>query len=490
MTSRITPVRLTAATAVTAALTAGLLAVPATATAAPAPSRLSGDFDGDGYRDVAVAAPAATVGGKKWAGQVVVTYGTGQGLDSTARRSVISQDSPGVPGAAEKNDEFGSRLAVADLNGDGYSDLAVSAPKEKVGRKEDAGALVIVWGSRKGLSGATTVKNPQPLWGSCFGIGLAAADFTGDGKPDLAVAAQSDTGRNAYRIRLIRGPFTQQGRTGKVTTYQAPLERPGLTAGHVNGDKKADLIVTGLQTGKDVLGAAVFYKGTASGLAKGAKLRAGTTAAVGDLDGDGYGDIALGNPDEPDVEPSGSKGGEISVVYGTKSGPSKTRRKTLTQSSAGVPGASATGDGFGSAVAIGDFDGDRRADLAVGVPGKTYGEDPYLYGAGGVVYLRGSASGLTTAGATAVHQDSAGVPGKREADNTFGEALLATDVNGDGRADLTIASSQANAEAGALWHLPGARGSVPYSTTASTGFGPGQLGLSKKYSAFGTMLAG
>ncbi|WP_161624811.1 FG-GAP and VCBS repeat-containing protein [Streptomyces spectabilis] len=478
----------------TAALTAGLLAVPAAATAAPAPSRLSGDFDGDGYRDVAVAAPAATVGGKKGAGQVVVTYGTGQGLASTARRAVISQNSPKVPGAAEKNDEFGEQIAVADLNGDGYSDLAVSAPAEKVGRKDDAGALVIVWGSRKGLSGATTVKNPQLLSGSCFGIGLAAADFTGDGKPDLAVAAQSDTGRNAYRIRLVRGPFTKQGRTDKVTTHRAPLERPDLTAGHVNGDKKADLIVTGLQTGKDALGAAVFYKGTASGLAKGAKMRAGTTAAVGDRYGYGYGygygDIVLGNPDEPDAEPSGSKGGEISVIYGTKSGPSKTRRKTLTQSSAGVPGASETGDGFGSAVAIGDFDGDRRADLAVGVPGKTYDKDPYLYGAGAVVYLRGSASGLTTAGATAVHQDSAGVPGTPRDSNAFGEALLASDVNGDGRADLTIASPQANADEGAIWHLPGARGSLPYSTTASTGFGPGQLGLSKKHSASGAMLAG
>ncbi|MEI5102869.1 integrin alpha [Streptomyces sp. PmtG] len=93
MTSRTTPGRLAAATAVAAALTAGLLAVPTTATAAPAPSRLTGDFNGDGHRDFAVAAPAATVGGKTWAGQVVVTYGTGRSTrkaTATPIRNLVS----------------------------------------------------------------------------------------------------------------------------------------------------------------------------------------------------------------------------------------------------------------------------------------------------------------------------------------------------------------------------------------------------------------
>ncbi|MFE6756703.1 FG-GAP and VCBS repeat-containing protein [Streptomyces sp. NPDC057684] len=472
-------------------LTAGLLTLPLTAEpASAAPSGLAGDFNGDGYRDAAVAAPAATVGGKSWAGQVTVVYGTAGGLDP-ARHAVISQDTSGIPGAAETDDEFGDRLAAADLNRDGYSDLIVGAEHEAVGSKQDSGTVVILWGSSSGLSGGTTVKNPLPLYGSYFGLGIAAGDFTGDGKPDLAVSAQSDTGANPYRIRLIRGPFSKAGSTGTVSTYTPGVDRPGLTTGKVDGDTKSDLVVTGKKTNSDHLAAALYYQGTSSGLSKGATLRAGTNAAVGDIDHDGYGDIALGNPDDPDTEPSGSTGGEVSVIYGTSSGPSSTRRTTLTQASAGVPDSASYGDRFGEAVALGDLDKDGYADLAVGAPGESFGDElDYRSSAGAITLLPGSASGVTTTGAVALTQDSPGVPGTMEAADRFGAQLLASDVNGDGHADLTAIAAQENDDAGALWHLPGATGSL-YSTTTSTSFGPTKAGLSSNQrGAFGWDLAG
>ncbi|MFD7812431.1 FG-GAP-like repeat-containing protein [Streptomyces sp. NPDC059785] len=472
-----------------ACLTGGLLALPTTASAAP--SGLAGDFNGDGYRDVAIAAPAATVGGKTWAGQVVAVYGSSTG-PNPAKRTVISQNTSGIPGAAEKDDRFGDQIATADLNRDGYSDLVIAAQHEAVGSKEDSGTVVIVWGSKSGLSGGTTVKNPQPLYGSYFGLSIAAADFTGDGKPDLAISAQSDTGSNPYRIRLIRGPFAKSGSTGSVSSYTPGVDKPGLTAGNVDKDARADLVVTGQQTNKDVLAAARYYKGTASGLSKAStNLRAGTTAAIGDLDGDGYGDIALGNPDEPDTEPSGSKGGEVSVVYGTSSGPSASRRTTLTQSTAGVPDAAEYGDRFGEAVAIGDLDKDGRADLAIGAPGETFGDDTlYLPSAGALTLLRGSASGVTTTGAVFLTQDSPGVPGALEGGDRFGSRLLTSDVDRDGRADLTVIADNENDGSGAAWHLPGAATSL-YSTTRSASFGPTKIGLSSKQNgAFGSALTG
>lgn len=484
------PLRTTALAALTVA---GLIPLTLTTVtpAAAAPSGLQGDFNGDGYRDVAVAAPGATVSGKKWAGQVAVVFGTASGLDP-AKRQVVSQNTAGIPGTAETDDEFGDQVAAADLDRDGYSDLIVGTQHETSGSAEDAGTVVVVWGSSSGLSGGTTVKNPQTLYGSYFGMSIAAADFTGDGKPDLAISAQSDSENpSSYRVRLIRGPFTRSGSTGAVTTYSPGIDRPALTAGRVSGDTKADLVVTGRKPNSDQLATAVYYKGTASGLSRAATLRTAVTAAIGDLDKDGYGDIVLGNPEEPDSEPSASTGGKIHVIYGTGSGPSSSRRVSYTQNTAGVPDSSEYGDGFGQALAIGDFDRNGYADLAVGAPGESFGDDNhYISSAGAITLLRGSAAGMTTTGAVFLTQDSTGVPGTSEAGDSFGSTLLASDVDRDGHADLTAIGAQENDPAGAAWFLPGAASTL-YSTTASTSFGPTRLGLSTAQGgAFGADLAG
>jgi hypothetical protein len=482
-----TPFRTTFSLAAVTALAAGLLTVAAGGASA-APSGLAGDFNGDGYRDLAIGAPSADVGSKTDAGKVAVVYGTAKGLDPS-RRTLISQDSAGIPGAAEKFDYFGTDLAAADLNRDGYGDLIVSAPDEDTADGESAGSVVIVWGGSKGLSGGTTVPNPQPLYGSYFGTSIAAADFTGDGKPDLAIGAQGYTDP-AWKIRLVRGPFTKSGSHGKITSYSSPVDRPNLVAGEVTKDAAADLVVQGVTFNKDTLGASVFYKGASTGLVKGSTLPAGTNAAVGDLDKDGYGDIVIGNPSDPDSDPSGSKGGEVGIVYGAAAGPSATRRTNLTQNSAGVPGTSTHSDGFGNSVAVGDFDKDGYGDLAAGVPGKTFGVDPdATMFAGAVVVLRGSAKGVTTTGARSLSQDTAGVPGASEDGDGFGDQLLASDVNRDGYADLSVVAGQEDADAGGLTFLRGAAG-TGFPAAGSVGFGPKGLGLPATYSGFGHPLAG
>lgn len=156
--------RTTLATAAATALAAGLLtAVTGTAAAAdhaaPAANGRQGDFNGDGYRDLAVAAPSATVDGKKGAGAVTVLYGSAHGVDAS-RRTTLTQNSPGVPGAAEAGDLFGASLATGDFNSDGFADLAVSAPYEDISTDADAGTVQILWAPP--AASPETAASPSP----------------------------------------------------------------------------------------------------------------------------------------------------------------------------------------------------------------------------------------------------------------------------------------------------------------------------------------
>lgn len=147
------------ATVVAAALAGGLLiTLPGGASAAA--SGLADDFNGDGYRDLATGAPDAVAGGKAKAGAVVVKYGSSSGI-SAARHKTTSQSSSGVPGTSETSDRFGTELAHGDLNNDGYGDLVVGTPLEDVSGDVDGGSVTILWGGSSGLSGGTTISDPN-----------------------------------------------------------------------------------------------------------------------------------------------------------------------------------------------------------------------------------------------------------------------------------------------------------------------------------------
>ncbi|TLS46933.1 hypothetical protein FE633_07580 [Streptomyces montanus] len=452
--------RLALATATAAALTGGLLTfTAATATAGDSVHHPVADFNNDGYGDVAYSAGYATVGGKRGAGQIVALYGSASGVTST-KRATISQNTTGVPGNAETGDGFGWVSAYGDFNSDGFDDLAVSAPYEDVDGDTDGGTVLVAWGSASGLSGATTVKDPAVSSHDRWGAALAAGDFDGDGTEDLAVGSSSN------RVYVFKGGISKTGTYGGRYSFTTDIQSGGgagtinLTAGDANGDQRTDLVVDGYETDSDYGWNTNFYvPGSASGLdaASARELKRGVITGIADVNGDGFGDIVTGQDWDPAKAGSGdpsmpetSTGGKVHIIYGSADGPATT--VAVTQDSGNVPGSSERGDFFGSELSLGDINGDGYADLAAGAPGENLNS---VVNTGAVTVLYGSASGLdTSSGYQYFAQSSYGVPGTDEKDDLFGGEVKLTDVNGDGKADLTVGAYGENDFNGSLVYLP------------------------------------
>jgi FG-GAP-like repeat/FG-GAP repeat len=419
-----------------------------------------GDFDGDGFADLAVGVTFEDVGAIVDAGAVNVLYGTASGLTGSGSQ-LFTQDSPGVGSSAEREDNFGSTLAAGDFDGDGFADLAVGVWRENVGTAVNGGAVNVVYGTAGGLAGTGSQFLTQDSPGvpgvveadDEFGFALGAGDFNRDRFADLAVGAPGED----YAGVPDRGgavnvlPGSAAGLTGsgsRLFTQDSPgvpgVAESGdnfgtaLAVGDFDGDGFADLAVGGAEdvgTAEDA-GAINVLRGSAGGLTGvGSQLLTRNSPGVpgsaepqdgfgfislaaGDFDGDGVADLAVGVSEQSGIAGAGA----VVVLPGSTAGLTGTGSQLFTQDSPGVPDSAEFRDQFGSALAAGDFDNDRRVDLAVGVPGETVGSFEF---AGAVNVLRGSAGGLTGTGSQLFTQDSPGVPGAVEFDDFFGEALAA-----------------------------------------------------------------
>ncbi|MGW6275734.1 FG-GAP-like repeat-containing protein [Streptomyces sp. NPDC055060] len=153
---------------------------------------------------------------------------------------------------------------------------------------------------------------------------------------------------------------------------------------------------------------------------------AGRNSAIptADFNRDGITDLVAGTP-----KASGGVG-SLTIVPGGLDGPVAGSKKTLTQSSPGVPGASEAGDNWAAATAWGDINGDGHADLAIGAPGE---DDTTNKDRGAVTILYGPAFDTGTDMQLA---DDFHYPGAR-----FGSAVAVGDFNADGKADVFSAST-------------------------------------------------
>ncbi|MBT2449939.1 VCBS repeat-containing protein [Streptomyces sp. ISL-43] len=458
--------RNTLATLTVAAVTGGGLLLPAgTAAAAPIPAPKA-DFNGDGFADMVVGTPNAKVGEVRAAGQAVVLYGSTAGV-TAAKRQLLTQASPGIPGAPEDGDGFGGVSAVGDFDGDGFSDLAVTAH----GEDDLAGLLTVVWGSKDGLTTGVALADPDKLATQTpqnrrtWGAKLAAGDFDGDGKDELVVAASANANVNStlYTFKNLAKSGTQAAPAKTQLGLRLTTSLAGIAAGDVNGDGRDDLVLAGTANSLNH-----FVPGSPTGLlpADAKPVGPGNAPAVGDINGDGYGDVVIGNR-------YGAKGGQILVSYGSAAGPSATP-VAVDQDTPGVPGADEQGDGFGVSVALGDVDGDGYQDVAVGSYGESLDTADL---AGGVHLFRGSASGLVTStGVVGLTRNSAGVPGDARRAEQFGVKVKLTDANKDGKADLIVGASDADGvNAGSVTYLPSSGAKV--GGTGSRMILPAEVGL-------------
>jgi len=117
------------------------------------PCKNYGDFNGDGFKDLAIGVPSEDIKGIVDAGAVNIIYGSVQGIhrDAGLPDQFVHQDSIGIDDEPEENDHFGEDLAAGDFNGDGFDDLVIGVKHEKVNGKKKAGAVHVIYGSALGL---------------------------------------------------------------------------------------------------------------------------------------------------------------------------------------------------------------------------------------------------------------------------------------------------------------------------------------------------
>ena len=291
---------------------------------------------------------------------------------------------------------FGSGLpkeyvASGNFNSDGKADLVVA----NWNNSDSPGSVSVMLGNGDG-----TFQTPLTYVVGSDPSSVVVGDFNGDGRADLAVA---DAGDNSFSVLIGNGDGTFQAAVTYPVGGVFPLS---IGIGDFNGDAKADLVVANNNPTSFSPGNVSVFLGNGDGTFRPVTLYTvglnPTFVAVGDFNGDGTADLVVTNGNNL------SSNGSVSVLLGNGDGTFQAAVNYLV--------------GAGpDCVAIGDFNGDAVADLAVTNSGN----------ASGVSILLGNGDGTFQAAAN-------------YAADTAPSSIAVADIDGDGKADLVVSHPQSN----------------------------------------------
>jgi Galactose oxidase-like, Early set domain/FG-GAP repeat len=343
----------------------------------------SADFNGDGFSDAVVADPYADPGGVSDAGQVTVLYGNSSTIGGGSVNTLM-QGSNSVGDGTSSGDRFGTSLAAADFDNDGYTDLLVGTPYEDVGSQTDAGLAQVIWGSSGGLGEG---KGSSQLTQTSFGRTVTAGDQLG-----YVVDATNELGVDLpmLAVGVPGGDVAGQNDAGWAGFFTAGLSDPRAVDQNTPG-------IPGTAEAGDRFGEAIALG-----------LLAGTSNRV---------DAAVGTPFE-DLSSGASaitNAGAFTIANDLYTG--VVTGQTYDQNSSSVPGTAETNDSFGQV--LDSVRSGSTTHLAVGIPLEDIG----TAADSGSVQLF-SSTGTTITPGVGLTQDTTGVTGTAAAGDRFGRRLV------------------------------------------------------------------
>ncbi len=427
-----------------------------------------GDLDGDGIEDLAVGATGDDDGGSN-RGAVYVLFLNSDGTVKSHQK--ISETQGSFTGTLTNNNSFGRSIAnLGDLDGDGVTDLAVGASGDNDGGTAHGAVFVLFMNNDGMVKSHQKISETQGGFGvtleflDSFGSSLTdMGDLDGDGITDLAVGAFGDddggVDHGALYLLFLNSDGTlksqqkisdTQGNFTGTLVDSARFGRSLTNLGDMDGDGIVDLAVgtTGDDDGGDRRGAVFVLFLNANGTVKShqkisdtagnflAELDdidyfGSTVTNLGDLDGDGVTDIAVGADFDDD---GGSGRGAVYVLFLNTDSTVKSHQK-ISGTEGGLTITLGTVDKLGSSLTnLGDIDGDDIADMAVGA----YLDDDGGNNRGAIYVLLMMADGRVRA-----HQKISNLTGGFTAaldnDDYFGTSLTNLgDLDGDNVADIAV----------------------------------------------------